>query len=272
MRRRSDRDRNRQRAWGAKMNEHKREPAESPEALRRRAEQQLDLETLSGNDLSEVDAAAVIHELRVHQIELQTQNQELREARHELEQSRTQYAELFDFAPNGYLVFDANGLVVQANLTAAAMLGWERSILLGRPFSLYVAPAGRDTWRSHYGTVFKTGKSQQCELELVGRGETRLTVRLVSRPVIEAGDQVVQCRTAMLDVTASYMLGEMDDLLHQRNVVFRLANCTGEVRDMLRATYPPERVGHITAGTTVNNIIDGWIERESRNDEGSAAQ
>ena len=68
----------------------------------------------------------------------------------------------------------------------------------------------------------------------------------------------------MLDVTAADMLGELDDIFHERNILFRVANCTGEVRDMLKATYPSERVGHITAGTTVNHIIDEWMDRESR--------
>lgn len=76
----------------------------------------------------------------------------------------------------------------------------------------------------------------------------------------------------MLDVTAADMLGELDDLLRQQDILFRLANCTGEVRDMLRATYPPERVGHITAETTVNHIVDEWVEKEDQNDPGNAAQ
>lgn len=76
----------------------------------------------------------------------------------------------------------------------------------------------------------------------------------------------------MLDVTASDMLGELDDLLRQQDILFRLANCTGEVRDMLRATYPPERVGHITAETTVNHIVNEWLEKEDQNDPGNAAQ
>jgi SulP family sulfate permease len=70
----------------------------------------------------------------------------------------------------------------------------------------------------------------------------------------------------ILDVTASEMLGELDDMMAQRDVVFRLANCTGEVRDMLRATYPKERVGHITAETTVNHIVDEWVEMEEHDD------
>ncbi len=184
------------------MNENNGEPREEFEDARRRAEQRLRLDTAAVQEMSETEVASLIHELRVHQVEMEMQNEELRKAQVELEQSRSRYAELFDFAPNGYLVFDPDGLVVEANLTAASMLGWERALLLGRPFSQHVAPASRDTWRLHYGTVFKTGGSQQCEIEVLGRGAARLTVRLHSRPVLDAGDKVVQCRTAMLDVTA----------------------------------------------------------------------
>jgi len=64
----------------------------------------------------------------------------------------------------------------------------------------------------------------------------------------------------MVDVTASVMLGELDEDLEENGIVFRLANCTGEVRDMLKATYSRDRVGHISAGTTVNSIVDWWLE------------
>lgn len=64
----------------------------------------------------------------------------------------------------------------------------------------------------------------------------------------------------MVDVTAASMLGELDEDLEERGIAFRLANCTGEVRDMLNATYPEERVGHISAGTTVNSTVDWWLE------------
>jgi high affinity sulfate transporter 1 len=64
----------------------------------------------------------------------------------------------------------------------------------------------------------------------------------------------------MVDVTASVMLGELDEDLEERGIAFRLANCTGEVRDMLNATYPQDRVGHISAETTVNHIVKWWLE------------
>ena len=64
----------------------------------------------------------------------------------------------------------------------------------------------------------------------------------------------------MLDVTAADMLGELDTALHNKEILFRLANCTGEVRDMLKATYSLKRVGHIKASTTVNQIMEEWTE------------
>ncbi len=67
----------------------------------------------------------------------------------------------------------------------------------------------------------------------------------------------------MLDVTAADMLGELDTALLNKKIVFRLANCTGEVRDMLKATYSLKRVGHIMASTTVYNIVDEWVEQNS---------
>jgi PAS domain S-box-containing protein len=184
-----------------RMNKRNKKPAEESEDLRQQAERRLHLDTVAVEEMSETEVAVVVHELRVHQVELEMQNEELRKAQVELEQSRSKYAELFDFAPVGYLVFDANGLVVEANLTAAAMLGSDRSALVGQPFSPHVAPASRDTWRLHYSAVFKTGKGQQCEIEVANRDQGRLIVRLHSRPVLGEGNKVVQCRTAMLDVT-----------------------------------------------------------------------
>ncbi len=67
----------------------------------------------------------------------------------------------------------------------------------------------------------------------------------------------------ILDVTAADMLGELDSALEGQDIHFRLANCTGEVRDMLQATYSLKRVGHIKASTTVNQIVDEWVENNS---------
>lgn len=184
------------------MNEHNGEPVEERDDQSRQTSRRLDIQTAEIQEMSEAEVAVIVHELRVHQVELEMQNDELRKAQVELEQSRTKYAELFDFAPVGYLVFDPNGLIVEANLTATSLLGIERSRLLGKAFSLRVAPAGRDTWHLHYHAVFKTAGKQQCQIEVMGKDETRLVVRLHSRPVLNENGKVVLCHTALADVTA----------------------------------------------------------------------
>ena len=112
------------------------------------------------------DAAGIVHELRVHQIELEMQNEELRGAHLELEAQREKYFELFDLAPVGYLIISDAGMVRDANLTAAHLLGVERQRLVGQPFSAFVLAADRDAFYLHHRTLQKAGEPQTCELRL----------------------------------------------------------------------------------------------------------
>jgi len=115
--------------------------------LRRRAEERLDVEAIPAEDLSPVEAARLIHELQVHQIELEMQNEELRQAQAELAESRDKYADLYDFAPVGYLTLDKTGKILEANLTAATLLGMERSRLLDLFFPHFLVEADRRVFR-----------------------------------------------------------------------------------------------------------------------------
>ena len=90
------------------------------------------------------ELSAAVHELRVHQIELEMQNEELRRGQLELEAQREKYFELFDLAPVGYLTLSDQGIVRDANLTAAHLLGVERQLLVGQPFSAFVLAPDRD--------------------------------------------------------------------------------------------------------------------------------
>ena len=115
--------------------------------LRRQAEKELEtmheeIENLSG--MSPEDITNLIHELRVHQIELKMQNDELRRIQGELEKTRDRYSHLYDFAPVGYLTVGKDGLVAEANLTAAVLLEMERSALIGSPFTRFVLGEDQD--------------------------------------------------------------------------------------------------------------------------------
>src|SRR5262245_3043673 len=96
------------------------------------------------------------YELRVHQVELQLQNEELRSAHLLLEQARDRYRELFDHAPIGYLNIDEHSRIVEANLAFAALLGLERTTLVGQRLPRYMDPADADNFHFHRMAVFRS--------------------------------------------------------------------------------------------------------------------
>jgi PAS domain-containing protein len=94
-------------------------------------------------DRTEADAKRLLHELQVHQIELEMQNAELQEARNKVETLLETYTDLYDFAPVGYFSVDEQGLILEVNLTGAALLGIERSRLINRRLQGFVDPPSR---------------------------------------------------------------------------------------------------------------------------------
>jgi len=115
----------------------------------------------------------LLHELQVHQIELEMQNDALRQTQRALEESRDRYLDLYEFAPVGYLTLTDTGLVEEISLTAAALLKEDRNALLNRHFSHLVAPKDREQWHLHFQQAFHRGGKKTCELALLhGDGTT----------------------------------------------------------------------------------------------------
>ena len=152
----------------------------------------------------------LLHELQVHQIELEMQNRELREMQQQLEESRDRYADLYDFAPVGYLTLDENGRVLEANLTAAALLGCEHADLVGKPFISRLAPGESEGFFSHLRHVFHSTANAAAKIKIKTIGETR-EVRLESAVIVNIGKQR-GCRTIMTDISENRRLAE---ILHQ---------------------------------------------------------
>ena len=122
---------------------------QSDSELRRRAEEKLKEAAGGMEDLSEVPPermASLIHELQVHQIELKMQNEELRRIQGELEKTRDKYSHLYDFSPVGYFTLTEKGIIDEANLPVASMLGAERSTLVGKPFTRFVFEEDQDVF------------------------------------------------------------------------------------------------------------------------------
>src|SRR5271169_78724 len=101
--------------------------------LRRRAEEMVLKQPWVLDKIVSDDLQSMVHELRVHQIELEMQNEELRHTQQELEASREKYFDLYDLAPVGYVTLNEKGILLEANLTAAVLLGRERSHLIRQP-------------------------------------------------------------------------------------------------------------------------------------------
>ncbi|MDP2706156.1 MAG: PAS domain-containing protein [Burkholderiales bacterium] len=116
--------------------------ASSWQALRQRAEARFLKKAARSPEnieaLSREETRQMLHELRVHQIELEMQNEELRESQAALDAVRARYFDLYDLAPVGYCTVSEPGLIMQANLTAASLLGVARSALVKRPLSRFI--------------------------------------------------------------------------------------------------------------------------------------
>ena len=167
--------------------------------LRQRAEEAASAQPALDRELSPDETQRLIHELRVHQIELEMQNDELRRAQLELEASRDRYSDLYDFAPVGYLTIGEKGLIQEANLTVTEMLGVERGRLIGQPFSRFVLAEDEDVLYLHRMQILQTGERQRCEIRMVRNDGTAFDVQLESIAVQDRDRN--RWRTSVSDVT-----------------------------------------------------------------------
>ncbi|GAX60096.1 transcriptional regulator [Candidatus Scalindua japonica] len=169
--------------------------------LRKEAEKRLKPDIIPIAKLSEAEVRKLAHELQVHQIELEMQNEELRKAQLLIEESRRKYLDLFDFAPLGYFTIDETGLILESNLTGAAMLGIERSLLINKPIAKFIYSEDQDKYYLYIRTVYDGEKANACELKMVKKDGTVFHVQLECSVVHDAGDNVRQCRTLLTDIS-----------------------------------------------------------------------
>jgi PAS domain S-box-containing protein len=153
--------------------------------------------------LSPEQARAMLHELQVHQIELEMQNEELRRAQEELDAVRERYFDLFDLAPVGYVTLGEAGQILEANLTVANLLGVARGALLQQPLSRFIAKADQDLYyllRKQLGAT-PVAEASVCEVRMVKHDGVVCWVQLAASAVEEAGGAPV-CRVVVSDITA----------------------------------------------------------------------
>ena len=176
--------------------------SDDPAELRRRAEtrlteQQKGHRSKAGDPRSEADSVRLLHELEVHQIELEMQNEELEEARDQREALLEKYTDLYDFAPVGYLTLDHEGVIREANLAGTSMLGVARSELVKQRFGRFVSPADRPVFDVFLKRIFESGAGEECDLRLLVEDKRPVDVRMKAN-VFESEQT---CRVAMTDIT-----------------------------------------------------------------------
>ncbi|MEL7669613.1 ATP-binding protein [Methanobacterium sp.] len=134
--------------------------------LRQRAEEELRKAEEKGN--IPVNISELVHELQVHQIELQMQNEELRKSQEETSNLYNQYHELYDYAPVGYFSLDKDGNIKNINIKGAELLKLEKKRIIGRGFVRFIQNESRNDYFNLLTTAINTGKTQSLELQLKG--------------------------------------------------------------------------------------------------------
>jgi len=171
--------------------------------LRHQARESLSMCGGYNASLPAANTDRLLEELQIHQIELEMQNNELLNTQVELEASRENYIDLYDFAPVGYLTLDSLGVILAANLTAAKSLNNYRKDISGKKLSHFVCSFDQDVLLSHLHNVFSTTEKHHCEICFKTNTSAPLYIRLESI-VIEDEDEVhYGCRTIMIDITES---------------------------------------------------------------------
>jgi signal transduction histidine kinase len=179
---------------------HDPSPVDSNDGLRRRAE--AGLGSLSA-DAVPPDSARLLHELSVHQIELELQNEELMSRRAEVEAGLALYTDLYDFAPVAYASLGPDGTIAQANLACARLLGMERSLLQVMRLGQFVVDGDRRFFNDWLKRVFDSSTAQRCQvlLSVAGfagaAGDRGRTVQIDA----ERAPDSPLCRAVLLDVT-----------------------------------------------------------------------
>ncbi|MEI6669038.1 MAG: PAS domain S-box protein [Acidobacteriota bacterium] len=180
------------------------ERKESAKDLRSRAEAMASarngLLTGAAGPPSPEQLERVVHELRVHQIELELQNEELLRTQATLEASRDRYFDLYELAPVGYLDLNERGLILETNLRAAALLGFPRAEMARRSFFQFVFVDDERLYTSHHKRLFETGAPQAYDLRLANRTEV-IWVHLEA-VVAQSSTGEPECRMTLSDISA----------------------------------------------------------------------
>ena len=175
----------------------------------------------------------LLHDLRVHQIELELQNEELRKAQCELDAERARYFDLYDLAPVGYCTLNERGLLLEANLTAASLLGLARGKLNRQPFSRFILKADQDIYYLYRKQLLKSGQIQPCELRMLTHAGTIFWAHLEAT-IVRNADGAAVYRLIVTDISDHKRL---DQTLQERNIELDSARQAAEKANSAKSDF-----------------------------------
>jgi PAS domain S-box-containing protein len=168
--------------------------------LRQRAEAKLSKRKKSPVTDANADTQRLIHELEVHQIELEMQNEELLQANAELESTLSLYSELYAFASVGYFTLTRDGTIRRANLTAVKLIGVGLNELIQRRFAVFISPESRILFSAFLDRAFTSSNKETCEVTIQKDGSDSLWVQ-IEAIVDTSGGQDGLCYAIVSDIT-----------------------------------------------------------------------
>jgi len=184
-------------------------------ALRNKAEEKL-AQRRNALELSalDTDQKRLVHELQVHQIELEMQNEELLRIQEELEREKERYSDLYTFAPIGYVTLSEHGSILEANLTAADFFWVVRNELINLPFTKFIFPEDQDIYYEHHKRLFETREKQICELRMQRANREPFWVRLEATVFQDCSGGPLEYRFVMSDINIRKNIeGEREKLI-----------------------------------------------------------
>lgn len=143
----------------------------------------------------------LVHELRIHQIELEMQNADLRCIQQELEVSKGRFKDLYDFAPIGYMTVSETGLIAETNRTAATLLNVLADTLAGQSFCHFILPDDQDIYYHHRAAILETAEPQSCKLRMLRTDHNPFWARIETAPAHETAQGSPVCRIMFSDIS-----------------------------------------------------------------------